>query len=491
MGLAMPTLGGSQGQTLAGAISTSTHGSDVRQYPFPDLVKAIHLITNDGQEMWVESSSDPITTDARLTSRLSTVACSDIRIIRDDELLHALQVSLGCFGVIYAYVLEVRTAFNLLEWTTESTWSEVSSLLLAGIDASRIRPPGPSITARNLLGPLIDSLPAPDGFDDIILDPHFGREPRYLELLFNSRNSNRVWIRRRWEISSEQSLKAPGSGREAIDQYGIARWILQLASDMIRLSIPSVAWIPFYGLGRSLEMEARAAELNAISLEANLTGNRALVAAVNALWATDTWGVFGEIINGIVQAVFDGRPEISRGRYGYRGVSWQVMSGTSASAGDTKVNSTELIYDASSRHYVDAISFMLGDAPRYRQSGYISVRYSRKSDALLSMHNVASGLAVSIEATLLHGLEHSEYWTNLIERRLGGIGRPHWGQQNSLRAADVSRLYGPKLRRWRDQLWRVCGFSPTFGNDYTVQRGLEVPWLPLTPFDILLWFWRR
>ena len=38
--LAMPTLGGSNGQSLAGAISTSTHGGDWNQPPFPDLVRA-------------------------------------------------------------------------------------------------------------------------------------------------------------------------------------------------------------------------------------------------------------------------------------------------------------------------------------------------------------------------------------------------------------------------------------------------------------------
>jgi hypothetical protein len=42
--LALPTLGGSNGQALAGVISTSTHGGDWNQPPFPDIVRAVHLV---------------------------------------------------------------------------------------------------------------------------------------------------------------------------------------------------------------------------------------------------------------------------------------------------------------------------------------------------------------------------------------------------------------------------------------------------------------
>jgi FAD/FMN-containing dehydrogenase len=48
-GLALPTVGGSNGQSLAGAISTSTHGGDWQQTPLPDVVRAIHLVTDGGR----------------------------------------------------------------------------------------------------------------------------------------------------------------------------------------------------------------------------------------------------------------------------------------------------------------------------------------------------------------------------------------------------------------------------------------------------------
>lgn len=75
-GWAMPTLGGSNGQSIAGAISTSTHGGDWDQPPLADYVRAIHLITHGGQELWIERESDPIITDARLAP---VMPCADTR----------------------------------------------------------------------------------------------------------------------------------------------------------------------------------------------------------------------------------------------------------------------------------------------------------------------------------------------------------------------------------------------------------------------------
>ena len=56
LGLAMPTLGGSNGQTIAGALSTSTHGADIDEPPLCDLVHAVHLVGVGGQEYWIERS---------------------------------------------------------------------------------------------------------------------------------------------------------------------------------------------------------------------------------------------------------------------------------------------------------------------------------------------------------------------------------------------------------------------------------------------------
>ena len=276
-GLALPTLGGSQGQLLAGAISTSTHGGDVRQPPLADIVRAVHLITKEGQELWVESSSQPLTHENDIAARLS---CGDVQIIRDDELLSALQVSVGRFGIIYSYVLEVRTRFDLVEWATPSSWSEVSSFLREGI------------TEGNILVPLLSNLPLPaippDGPSSSVfagIPFEDSSRPRYLEFLINSRNGNQLWVRRRWERErADLELEVPVERTEFINEHTVANWILVSAARAIRLiAIPAILPIPGYCEVRHIEMEVRALELDGYAHDPHVSADFALTASLNAL----------------------------------------------------------------------------------------------------------------------------------------------------------------------------------------------------------------
>lgn len=47
---ALPTLGGSGGQSIAGVMATGSHGGDLHLPPIADCVQAIHLIGPGGQE---------------------------------------------------------------------------------------------------------------------------------------------------------------------------------------------------------------------------------------------------------------------------------------------------------------------------------------------------------------------------------------------------------------------------------------------------------
>ena len=95
-GLGFGTLGGNNGQGLAGAISTSTHGGDLQHGPLAEMVKAMHLVTMNGREIWVERASDPITDDISLAQALT---CPDTEILRNDDVFNALLVGFGRFGV--------------------------------------------------------------------------------------------------------------------------------------------------------------------------------------------------------------------------------------------------------------------------------------------------------------------------------------------------------------------------------------------------------
>jgi hypothetical protein len=118
--LALETMGGASGQTLAGAISTGTHGGDLFMPPIADSVLAIHLVGAGGVQYWVEPTA-AITTKASLHQFVGPGITLE-NIVYDDDWFNAVLVSVGCMGIIYAVVLRVRPQYNLIETTTATTW---------------------------------------------------------------------------------------------------------------------------------------------------------------------------------------------------------------------------------------------------------------------------------------------------------------------------------------------------------------------------------
>src|SRR3954452_10867486 len=89
LGLAMENLGDIDRQTIAGAISTGTHGTGARLRNIPAQVEGLELVLSDGSVRHLGMSTDP-------------------------ELLRAARVGLGALGVISAVTLRCVPAFDLL-----------------------------------------------------------------------------------------------------------------------------------------------------------------------------------------------------------------------------------------------------------------------------------------------------------------------------------------------------------------------------------------
>jgi L-gulono-1,4-lactone dehydrogenase len=87
-GLAMENLGDIDSQSIAGAISTATHGTGARLRNIPAQVVELTLVLADG----------------------STLVCSRDR---DDELFRAARVGLGALGVVAEVTLQCVPAFTL------------------------------------------------------------------------------------------------------------------------------------------------------------------------------------------------------------------------------------------------------------------------------------------------------------------------------------------------------------------------------------------
>lgn len=129
---ALPTMGGASGQTLAGVISTSTHGGDFNLPPIPDMVQAIHLIAPDGSQHWIERSGNASITDRRKVLANSLPGMPSENLHYDNNWFNSVLVSLGNMGIIYSYIIEVRDQFGLSEDLQTTSWLDIKPLLETG-----------------------------------------------------------------------------------------------------------------------------------------------------------------------------------------------------------------------------------------------------------------------------------------------------------------------------------------------------------------------
>jgi L-gulono-1,4-lactone dehydrogenase len=124
--LALPNMGGFDGQTVAGVISTSTHGSGFDFGPLSDLVRSLDIVGAEGVVYRVEpldGPTNPVAYGARYRDR---------RLEQDDRWFRAVAVGMGCMGLIHSAILEVAPLYYLREVRSMSTWSQVREQLESG-----------------------------------------------------------------------------------------------------------------------------------------------------------------------------------------------------------------------------------------------------------------------------------------------------------------------------------------------------------------------
>jgi len=102
----LKTSGASNGQTLAGAISTGTHGAALNFGATQDFVKGLHIIVSPDKHIWLERESEPVISDS-FAAELKT------EIVRSDELFNAALVSFGSFGFIHGIMIETEPLYLL------------------------------------------------------------------------------------------------------------------------------------------------------------------------------------------------------------------------------------------------------------------------------------------------------------------------------------------------------------------------------------------
>jgi FAD/FMN-containing dehydrogenase len=103
---ALKAAGIGNGQTIAGAVSGNTHGSQLNFGAMPDFVVGLHIATGSGRTLWIEKASKPV-----LTREFVTKIGADL--IRDDDIFNAAVVSFGTFGIIAAMAVETEPIYQL------------------------------------------------------------------------------------------------------------------------------------------------------------------------------------------------------------------------------------------------------------------------------------------------------------------------------------------------------------------------------------------
>ncbi len=121
MKLALPNMGGYDAQTIAGVISTSTHGSGLAYGPFPDLVHSLDLVLSGGRAVRLERSDGPTDPDG--------FSDGPLELVKDDEKFNAAVCGIGTLGLVHSVLLEVRDRFWLNEVRTLSTWEALRETL--------------------------------------------------------------------------------------------------------------------------------------------------------------------------------------------------------------------------------------------------------------------------------------------------------------------------------------------------------------------------
>jgi hypothetical protein len=121
--------GGSNGQSVAGASSTGTHGGALNTGALHDAILGLHIVTGPDTHVWLERSSNPVVSD-EFINRLGAERKTD------DELFNAAVVSFGSFGVIHGILLETAPLFLLEEHRFDNV--VVNDALITAIQTQNI-----------------------------------------------------------------------------------------------------------------------------------------------------------------------------------------------------------------------------------------------------------------------------------------------------------------------------------------------------------------
>ncbi len=172
-GNCLATTGASNGQTLAGAVSTGTHGSALRIGAMQDYVRALHIVTSANEQCILQPKSNPI-----VSQKFSDIFGA--KLVNDDELYLSALVSFGSFGVIHGIIIETVSLYMLETYSSRVDYKQAEQVLplLAAFDQN----------SSGNLTPFLQQMGLPAEEDpyhlDIIANPYELKNNAFLRVMY-------------------------------------------------------------------------------------------------------------------------------------------------------------------------------------------------------------------------------------------------------------------------------------------------------------------
>jgi len=526
---AFHTLGGAGGQTVFGALTTGTHGSDVKLPPIADAVLAMHIVVDGGKHYWLERKVDQevlVTDDQRLIALYgndryrgnSERGIDNFEIIRDDDIFNSVLMSAGRFGVVYSIVLKAVRQYCLNEVRSLDDWQNVKQYLQNNghaLYSNKFLQVGISVTpyenfTKNRCGVTVrnNAIAVPNEESPNGRKERRGDMSETFDTSINAyvfANAGKTHFYSPDPDNPNSVLPASFLDRACTNSDfidGVLENVISDIEEFVNSNGAAIIGVVFAvagpaGVGLLLLVPALIAILEILRFLRNLFRRR------------DTR--FGEVLNTVRDALLSNPDPLARAAgiftwqcislevfesqqkpISYTAISYAVMDKFDYLDRSCQVNvdSIEVFFDGFSEKYITFVDQLLEFEKQQEYMGkafvgYISLRFTSETKALIGMEKFSRTCAVEVA-----GLKDVEGTVELIDRamflarNLGTYaGILHWGQRNEHSMEEIQYHFGDRvgsptgnLSKWRKSLSRLTdnGRLGRFSNVFTRRTGLEI-----------------